>query len=142
MSARWKSMAIDFLVMAVITNLLTILWITGKIVSSWVNNLLYGTAVTKDYNITIYFSSSALVIFCYFCFLEISEIQGSFGKNKTGLKVVDKNGERLKIKQTLVRNIARLFSMYLFFIGYIIAFFRKDNRTLHDIVSDTYIVKE
>jgi uncharacterized RDD family membrane protein YckC len=67
---------------------------------------------------------------------------GTFGKLICGLRVVRPDGEALGFFRCLSREtIKGLFSSQFFCLGYIIALFTSENRTLHDLVCDTRVVR-
>ncbi len=67
----------------------------------------------------------------------------SLGKSLLNLKVVClPYGESPSYKVALLRDIfGKFISVFVFFIGYIMVLFRKDRRALHDLISDTVVLK-
>ncbi len=63
------------------------------------------------------------------------------GKKALSLYVVRTDGRRLGFWQSLARELVKVLSALLFFIGFIIAAFREDKRTLHDLVVGTVVVR-
>jgi uncharacterized RDD family membrane protein YckC len=84
----------------------------------------------------------SIVLFLgYFTIMEASEKQGTFGKQIMKIKVVNQNGERLTMGESIMRNVlGRIINIFTCSIGYIIIFFTKDNQGLHDMVAKTYVV--
>ncbi len=58
------------------------------------------------------------------------------------LEVIDESsGRRPSLFSILFRNLSAILSLFTFF-GWIMMFFRKDHKTLHDFLSNTAIVKK
>lgn len=83
---------------------------------------------------------SILVFFYYPCF-ESSKYQASIGKQILSIKVVEEEGERLTFGRALARFLAKGISFVLVFVGFIMIAFT-DKRGMHDIITDTYVVKK
>ncbi len=63
------------------------------------------------------------------------------GKMVCGLKVVRPTGERITYLRALGRWFAEILSALIFLIGYIMAAFDDEKRTLHDRICDTRVVR-
>jgi len=64
------------------------------------------------------------------------------GKKAYGIKVIDsKNGKNIGYIQALTRFIAFLFSATVVF-GLLLPFYRKDNKTLHDLLAGSVVIKD
>ncbi len=63
------------------------------------------------------------------------------GKMACGLKVVRPTGERITYLRALGRWFAEILSALIFLIGYIMAAFDDEKRTLHDRICDTRVVR-
>lgn len=77
----------------------------------------------------------------YFTFMESSKFQATVGKMALGMKVTDVNGVKLDFTKALVRNLCRIISGMIFFIGYIMAAFTEKKQALHDMIAGTLVVK-
>ena len=77
----------------------------------------------------------------YSIVMEASRFQATFGKWILGYKVVDMYGERLSLLESASRNGFKLLSVSLLMFGYIMALFRTDKKTFHDLMSHTEICK-
>jgi len=66
--------------------------------------------------------------------------QASPGKRLLGLKVVDQNGLPISFWRAFGRTAAKILSSILL-IGYIMAFFTKDKRALHDLMAGTIVIE-
>lgn len=80
--------------------------------------------------------------FVYHIILESSVKQGTYGKQILKIKVCDMQGERIDTGRAIGRNIAKLFSVMTFFIGYLFAFFTRQQQCLHDMVAGTLVMKD
>ncbi len=72
---------------------------------------------------------------------ESSESQATIGKKALGIKVVDNNGERISFGKATGRSFGKYISMFILFIGYIMAGFTEKKQALHDIMDNTLVIK-
>lgn len=95
------------------------------------------------------FKDNQLAIFA--CWALFGLIQGVFlavkgqspGLKAYDLFLIDKNtGRRLSFLRVILRYIVFLAGCAFFFIGLFISFVRKDKLALHDIISQSYIVRK
>ena len=70
-----------------------------------------------------------------------SSKQGTLGKMALGLRVVDKNGNRLSFLHATGRHFAKLINGFTMNIGYIVAGFTERKQGLHDMIAGTYVIK-
>jgi uncharacterized RDD family membrane protein YckC len=80
--------------------------------------------------------------FIYHIVMECSTKQGTLGKQMIKIKVVDMYGERITPGKSITRNFAKILSVMTFFIGYLLAFFNKQQQCLHDMLAGTLVIKE
>lgn len=100
--------------------------------------------VTTSYNLTNWVDDTLLIekiffVFAiYFLYFYITEMYFSrtFGKYFTKTMVVFRDGSRPKMIAVIVRTLSR----FIPFEG--ISFLGKRNRGIHDLFSDTYVVKK
>ncbi len=64
------------------------------------------------------------------------------GKMLCGLRVVRPDGERVSYARALGRHFAEMLSAYILLIGYIMAAFDGEKRSLHDHICDTRVVRK
>jgi uncharacterized RDD family membrane protein YckC len=81
-------------------------------------------------------------IFLYFAYMESSERQATVGKIALGIEVTDLNGQRVSFGKALGRNLAKIVSALIIYIGYIMAAFTEKKQALHDIMASTLVVKK
>ena len=77
----------------------------------------------------------------YFAYMESTPERATFGKKIAGIAVTDQNGERLSFVRSLIRNLAKIVSSIPLLAGFVIAAFTKKKQALHDIISDTLVVR-
>ncbi|MFA0961741.1 RDD family protein [Roseivirga sp. BDSF3-8] len=77
----------------------------------------------------------------YYALMESSPRQATIGKLALDIKVMDMQGNRLTFGKALGRNLAKLISGMIFYIGYIMAAFTEKKQGLHDIVANVLVVK-
>jgi len=82
------------------------------------------------------------VIFLYWILLEASVWQASIGKRIMGLKVVTHDGGRPTLLQCANRNLLKVLSAIILFIGFFMAGWTDKKQTLHDKISSLFVVKE
>ena len=66
----------------------------------------------------------------------------TIGKMACGLKVVRPDGDRITYLRALGRHFAEMLSAMILFIGYIMAGFDEEKRTLHDRICDTRVIRK
>ncbi|QKJ29244.1 RDD family protein [Mucilaginibacter mali] len=78
----------------------------------------------------------------YHIVMECSVKQATYGKQILKIRVCDIYGQRLSAGQSIGRNLAKICSVATLGIGYLMAFFNKRQQCLHDMITDTVIVKD
>ncbi len=92
-------------------------------------------------NNTILYGLCLTFTFFYFAVLESSDWQGTVGKKYSKLQVVDKNGYPLTIGLASLRSLLKFMSVFLLVIAIFIIYFRRDRRSLHDLILGTQVVR-
>lgn len=64
------------------------------------------------------------------------------GKRTMSLRVVSANGRTPPFPQALARELVAYLSTNFFFIGHLVALFRPDRRTLHDLLAGTVVIHD
>ncbi len=77
----------------------------------------------------------------YEALLTSSARGATLGKMAVGLRVVTENGERLSFLRASGRYFAKIVSMVILFIGYIMVAFTDRKRALHDMIAGTLVIK-
>ena len=106
-----------------------------------------GVASTQDQMTRYIITGIALVIipiakFIYHVVMESSAKQATIGKQLLRIRVCDLFGDRITTGTAITRHVAKLLSLAPLFIGYIIAFFTKQQQCLHDMIAGTLITKD
>ena len=57
-----------------------------------------------------------------------------------GIKVTDMHGNRIGVGIAIGRNFTKLFSMLIFFVGFIMVAFTKRKQGLHDITAGCLVI--
>jgi len=70
----------------------------------------------------------------------VYQFGGTPGKLALGCRVVTADGAKLTLKRSIARYFASLISVMTFGIGYLIAAFDDERRTLHDRICDTRVI--
>lgn len=84
-----------------------------------------------------------LVIMAYYhVVFEVSPLRATPGKALMKIAVVKSNGEKLTIKDSIIRFAISFLSSALLCLGYLIALFTEKKQTFHDFVADTVVIDE
>jgi len=82
------------------------------------------------------------VIFAYWILMESSVFQASIGKRALGIRVTDVNGAPLTFSLALGRNLLKLLSGFIVFIGFMMAGWTDKKQALHDKLTDCLVVRQ
>jgi uncharacterized RDD family membrane protein YckC len=77
----------------------------------------------------------------YEALMVASTNQATLGKMALGLKVTDESGQQLSFAHATGRHFAKYLSGLPLFAGYIIAAFTERKQALHDLIVNTYVVR-
>lgn len=88
------------------------------------------------------FALIPLVNLVYHIVMESSAKQATYGKQLLKLKVCDMQGARLTFSHAAGRNSAKALSVLTLFVGYLYAFFNRQQQCLHDMVAGTLVIKD
>jgi uncharacterized RDD family membrane protein YckC len=78
----------------------------------------------------------------YSIFLESSSMQGTIGKQLMRIKVINNDGQRMSILQSVGRNLFKTISYAILALGFFYALVDKHCRGWHDIIARTLVVKQ
>ena len=78
----------------------------------------------------------------YTSIMESSSKQATLGKMASGIKVVDKNGQRLRFWHAVGRNLGKVVSYLIMYFGFFMAAFTRRRHGLHDLMASTFVVNE
>ncbi len=99
----------------------------ADVLELWMEMATFGT--------TVFFTFAP-----YYILTESSALQGTFGKRVMGLRVVDLNGNRIRILRATGRYFARLLSATPWMLGFVMAGFTTKKQTLHDKAAGTTVI--
>jgi uncharacterized RDD family membrane protein YckC len=74
--------------------------------------------------------------------MESSPKRGTIGKQLMKIRVCDIYGEQLTTSRALNRNLGKYLSTAIFFVGYMMCFFTKNQQCLHDMLAETVVIKD
>jgi len=90
---------------------------------------------------SIYGVLATIAPWAYFVWFAASEQQATYGKQLCGLKIQHADsGERISILQSLGRELAKIVSYAVLFLGFLIIGFTKRKQGLHDFLAATVVV--
>ncbi len=121
--------------------LLAIYFITGGPVAVIFNiKRNFDTPLLKqpDYLALLLFVLGVFYLYFWFCWIRGGQ---TLAMKAWRCKVVNDAGDNISHQQALIRYSSAIISLLFFGAGFLIALFRKDNATLHDLVSKSYLVK-
>lgn len=98
----------------------------------------------KQLNLSIIISGFMLLPFLkffYHIYMEFYQ-QATIGKKLMNIKVTNLQGQIPTFKEVLVRNLSKIISTAIFFLGYFYLFLNKKQQTLHDLMGDTLVIKD
>ncbi len=94
-----------------------------------------------DRTVIVAESLGVLVTFLYAAVLECSSAQGSLGQQLLGLRVTDTHGRRIGFGRALARQFAKIVSMLLCGLGYLLQLWNGKRQTLHDMICGVLVVR-
>lgn len=86
--------------------------------------------------------SIGLLLACTYEGIFVSQMGATPGKMALGMKVVRPDGSRVDLGRAVGRYFAKLLSMLILCIGYIMVAFDSEKRGLHDMICDTRVVRQ
>ena len=86
--------------------------------------------------------TSILLMWFYYAYMESSLHQATIGKKLVGIKVTDLQGNRISFGRATGRTFAKILSLAIFFIGYLMVAFTARSQGLHDMMAGTVVTKE
>jgi uncharacterized RDD family membrane protein YckC len=86
--------------------------------------------------------SVGLLLACTYEAVFVAQMGATPGKMALGMKVVRPDGSRVDLGRAVGRYFAKLLSMLILCIGYIMVAFDSEKRGLHDIICDTRVVRQ
>jgi uncharacterized RDD family membrane protein YckC len=78
----------------------------------------------------------------YCASLESSSWQATIGKRLIGIKVTNRQGERIGFARAAARFVAKLLSVLTLFVGYLLIVFTTRRQALHDVIAGTLVIHD
>ena len=107
----------------------------------WLVALVLG-AIAGDGGVIVAYILGTIGVFVYFAAMESSTSQATIGKIALGIQVTDLQGNRISFGKALGRNLAKILSALILYIGFIMAAFTARKQALHDMIAGTLVVKK
>jgi uncharacterized RDD family membrane protein YckC len=76
----------------------------------------------------------------YFAIMESSAKQATLGKMAVGILVTDADGKRISLGRAVGRNLGKIVSQVILFIGYLMIAFTEKKQGLHDMMASCLVV--
>jgi uncharacterized RDD family membrane protein YckC len=105
---------------------------------------MFSMATITIFTLVLWFGIISLLVgahWLYYAGFEASSLQATPGKLAMGLRVCDEQLQRLTLRRSTIRYISHFLSALLFYFGYLISFFTSRRQTLHDLISDSLVVR-
>jgi uncharacterized RDD family membrane protein YckC len=96
----------------------------------------------SDTGVALTYLIGALGGLVYYAAMESSAYQATVGKIALGIQVTDLEGNRVSFLRALGRNLAKILSAIILYIGFIMAAFTARKQALHDMIASTLVVKK
>ena len=119
-------------------------------VGTWIFAILFGISIGFILNLIPLLGpliSTAITGLATFLFpiiyntlFEGGRLGSTPGKIYCGLAVRHQSGRKLTYKEAALRGFGKYLSWVCFMIGYALAFFRKDRKALHDLLTDSIVI--
>jgi len=77
----------------------------------------------------------------YYALMESSKQQATLGKMALGLKVTDREGNKVSFGRATGRYFGKILSNMIFMIGYILAGLTEKKQALHDMIADCLVIR-
>jgi len=107
----------------------------------WLLVLVLG-GIAGDGGVFGAYTLAAIGWLLYYAAMESSSNQAAVGKMALGIKVTDLEGNRISFGRALGRNLAKIISVLIFYIGFIMAAFTAKKQALQDMIAGTLVVKK
>lgn len=85
---------------------------------------------------------AVVIVWLYYAFFESSKWQATLGKRFCKIRVTDYKGGRISFLRATGRYFAKYLSTLILFIGYIMIIFTEKKQGLHDMIAQTYVIRD
>jgi len=107
----------------------------------WLLVLVLG-GIAGDGGVIGAYTLAAIVWLGYYAAMESSTSQATVGKMALGIQVTDLEGNRISFGRAVGRNLAKIISVLIFYIGFIMSAFTAKKQALQDMIAGTLVVKK
>lgn len=83
-----------------------------------------------------------IVVWLYFACMESSRLQATLGKMALGLRVTDRQGNRIGFGRATGRFFGKIISALPIYVGFMMAGWTERKQALHDLIADTLVVRK
>jgi uncharacterized RDD family membrane protein YckC len=83
-----------------------------------------------------------VVSLLYWPLMESSQHQATLGKQALGIMVTDVDGKRISFARAVGRNLGKLVSAIIYYVGFFMIAFTKKKQGLHDMMANCVVVKK
>jgi uncharacterized RDD family membrane protein YckC len=83
-----------------------------------------------------------ILYYLYFAIFESSSWQATLGMRACGLKITNFEFKRISFWRALGRELAAILSGMILYIGFFMIAFTEKKQGLHDIIADTYVIRD
>ena len=114
------------------------------LILGWVINVDFAALEPPEadlFKIRLFWVALVFVAWIYYAVMESTAPQATVGKLFMGIYVTDRDGNRVTFKSASVRYWVKYLSIFILFIGYLMAAFTRHKQALHDIVASCVVLK-
>jgi len=138
---RWAALFIDSIILSVVFYALMMLFGMAAVFGSAGLGALDGSSSAALNGVfAMMYLFYFLLAGAYYSLLESSSNQATVGKMALGIKVTDRDGQRLSFVHALARWASASLSYLTFYIGFFLAGWTERKQALHDFVAGTLVV--
>jgi uncharacterized RDD family membrane protein YckC len=91
--------------------------------------------------VVVYYALAVLLVWLYFVAMEASAWRATLGKRVVGVRVTTLDGRRIGVGRATARLLAKLLSLALLGLGFVVAGVDARKQALHDKVAGTLVVR-
>jgi uncharacterized RDD family membrane protein YckC len=91
--------------------------------------------------VVVYYALAVLLVWLYFVAMEASAWRATLGKLAVGVRVTTLDGRRIGVGRATARLLAKLLSLALLGLGFVLAGVDARKQALHDKVAGTLVVR-
>ncbi|HEX2099557.1 MAG TPA: RDD family protein [Candidatus Synoicihabitans sp.] len=139
---RFLAKLIDGVILAIIGNIIGMVFLAGNFAELQRLDPEDPAAMAQMFSVLGRFILISTVVGLAYHWTFLAAMAATPGKLALGLRIVRADGSRLSHGRIVGRFFAEYLSSFIIYIGYIIAAFDDQKRTLHDYVCDTRVIKK